>query len=320
MIGLNLSSALNSVITIYILIPFILIPQLLFSGVLVKYEKLHTSKKASSYQYVPFIGELMPARWSYEALAVEQFKNNRYERVFFPYDMEISRNVWYAGYLIPILEGYLQECRKTKTSNDSFKDNYMKIKNYMEEMLSAGNYKEPESLTGALNAESPDSSAFGIIEKYLVSLAYEFNLRQRQSVTLKDSLYQAIAINKVDSEKLDRLKIDYYNKGLATFVLNGDLKDKSVEKPKRIIRKYEPVFMPPTTNNGRAHFCAPFKMIGNLKIDTLWFNLIIVWLVSIVLYIALYFNLLRRILSGFDKSKRLKSDSSFLIIKEISSW
>ena len=97
-IGLNLSSALNSVITIYILIPFIIIPQLLFSGVLVKYEKLHINSRASN-EYVPFIGELMPARWSFEALAVEQFKNNRYEKIFFPYDMEISQNEWYGNLL-----------------------------------------------------------------------------------------------------------------------------------------------------------------------------------------------------------------------------
>ena len=43
LLGLNISSAFNSVITIYILIPFIIIPQLLFSGVLVKYDKLHKS-------------------------------------------------------------------------------------------------------------------------------------------------------------------------------------------------------------------------------------------------------------------------------------
>ena len=98
-IGLNLSSALNSVITIYILIPFIIIPQLLFSGVLVKYDKLHINSRASN-EYVPFIGEMMPARWSFEALAVEQFKNNRYEKLFFPYDMEISQNDYGAGNLI----------------------------------------------------------------------------------------------------------------------------------------------------------------------------------------------------------------------------
>ncbi|HZY26322.1 MAG TPA: ATP-binding cassette domain-containing protein, partial [Bacteroidales bacterium] len=56
MLGLNISSAFSSVITIYILIPFILIPQLLFSGVIVKFDKLHKNS-LSSNEYVPLIGE-----------------------------------------------------------------------------------------------------------------------------------------------------------------------------------------------------------------------------------------------------------------------
>ncbi len=103
MIGLTISSAFNSVVTIYILIPFILIPQLLFSGVLVKYDNLHTTGRYT-HEYVPLIGELMPARWSFEALAVEQFRNNRFERNIFNYDLEISQNEYYASYLIRALE------------------------------------------------------------------------------------------------------------------------------------------------------------------------------------------------------------------------
>jgi hypothetical protein len=80
-IGLNISSAFNSVITIYILIPFVIIPQLLFSGVIVKFDWLRSRRPASS-EYVPFIGNMMPARWSFEALVVDQFKNNRFERNF----------------------------------------------------------------------------------------------------------------------------------------------------------------------------------------------------------------------------------------------
>ena len=42
----------------------------------------------------------MAARWSFEALAVEQFKNNKYERNFFRYNLEISQNDWYSAFLI----------------------------------------------------------------------------------------------------------------------------------------------------------------------------------------------------------------------------
>ncbi|MCD6596545.1 MAG: ATP-binding cassette domain-containing protein [Bacteroidales bacterium] len=81
MIGLNLSAGLNSVITIYILIPFVLIPQLLLSGVVVDFDRLNKVFRHSVY--VPLIGDVMPSRWSYEALAVNQFKNNKYEKMFF---------------------------------------------------------------------------------------------------------------------------------------------------------------------------------------------------------------------------------------------
>jgi ABC-type multidrug transport system ATPase subunit len=319
MIGLNLSSALNSVITIYILIPFILIPQLLFSGVLVKYEKLHISKN-SSVEFVPLIGEMMPARWSFEALAAEQFKNNKYERIFFPYDTKISNNNWYSSFLVKSLNGNLQQCERAKAFNDTIKNDLMKFQFHIEEMFDVLNYEIPDGFYKVFNEEKPDSSTFKQIENYLAFLEQKFNSKYKTAQYSKDSLIRTLGKTDIEKDKLVRLKTDYYNKGLATFVLNGDMTDQSVEKPKRIYRKYEPGYMPPTANNGRAHFCAPFKMIGSLKIDTFWFNLIVVWVVSVILHIALYFNLLRKILSGFDKSNRRKSDSNFLIIKEISSW
>jgi ABC-type multidrug transport system ATPase subunit len=320
MIGLNLSSALNSVITIYILIPFILIPQLLFSGVLVKYEKLHTSKKASSYEYVPFIGELMPARWSFEALAVEQFKNNRYEKIFFPYNMEINQNDWYATYLRNIIDLNLQECRKAKIFSDTLKNNIRRTGFYLKQMSDYAGYEVPDILSGAFNEGKLDSLTSAKTKYFLDILTNEFRKRIKQAIHSKDSVLKPIIANSDERENLYRLESDYYNKALATFVLNDDILLKSIQKPKRVVQKYEPIFMAPTANNGRAHFCAPFKIIGNTEIDTFWFNLAVIWLVSLILYIALYFNLLRKLLSGFDNFKTRKSDSSFLIIKEISSW
>ena len=73
-VGLNISSAFNSAITIYILIPVILIPQLIFSGVVFPFEKLNPD--ISSQDKVPVYGEIMASRWAYEAAMVEQFKAN----------------------------------------------------------------------------------------------------------------------------------------------------------------------------------------------------------------------------------------------------
>jgi hypothetical protein len=319
MIGLNLSSALNSVITIYILIPFIIIPQLLFSGVLVKYDKLHITGSTTN-EYVPLIGEVMPTRWTFEAIAVEQFKNNRYEKMFFSYDMKISRSNYIASYLIHALEKDLYECRRAKTLSDTIKNNYRKLNSYIGQLSDEAGFEVPGSIAAALRKERLDSLAAEQVRVYLKMLYAKFSKSLRQEMDSKDSFKKTIAANQADRDRLIRLETDYKNKALVNFVLNEDYPIKYVEKSNRIIQKFEPGFMPPSAKNGRAHFCAPFKIVGNSRIDTFWFNLVVIWMLSLLLYIALYFNILRKIVSGFGDTNKRRADSSFLIIKEISSW
>jgi hypothetical protein len=262
----------------------------------------------------------MPARWSFEAMVVEQFKNNKYEKIFFPYDMKISQNEWYASFLIKDLKIDLQECRDSMSFNEEARNNLKKIDFYIRQMFDKAGYDLPEDLSSALKEEGPTPQAFEQIGKYLDFLEKDFRVKKREAWNSKDSLLKTIGINDIEMEKLVRLRTDYTNNGLVRFVLNEEMIEKSVQTPKRIIQKFEPVFKPPVTKNGRSHFCAPFKMIGTMKVDTFSFNMIIIWLVSVFLYLALYFNLLRRVISKSENPTRRKSDSKFLIIKEISSW
>jgi ABC transport system ATP-binding/permease protein len=50
MLGLNISSALDSMIAIYVLIPLLLIPQILLCGIIVKFDDLQ-NKKATGMPY-----------------------------------------------------------------------------------------------------------------------------------------------------------------------------------------------------------------------------------------------------------------------------
>ena len=92
LLGLNISSSFNSVKVIYILIPICIIPQLLFSGIIVPFDKLHPY--FSSKSEVPAIGNIMASRWAYEALTVVQFKDNEYEKRFFEFDKKMSFANW----------------------------------------------------------------------------------------------------------------------------------------------------------------------------------------------------------------------------------
>ena len=97
-----------------------------------------------------------------------------------------------------------------------------------------------------------------------------------------------------------KLKNDYYNKNLEDLVLDRFRVDKYVETGNRIIQKMDPGYMKPVSKLGRAHFYAPYKQIGDIKIDTYWFNIMVLWIVTLVLYIALYYNLLEKLITLFS--------------------
>ena len=307
MIGLTISSAFNSVVTIYILIPFIIIPQLLFSGVLVKFDDLHRKSDTVS-EFVPVLGDLMPARWSFEAMAVEQFKSNRYERNFFSYNMEISQNNWYASFLIEALKRDLWQCRQYLDSqgNSAFlNDCFTRLGKYTDRLsLLAGFDKPPASLSGALNKETFTADAADVTERYLDSLASQFHLFRRNNVALKDSVTGAL-VSQMGMEAFLELKEDYTNNKLREIVLDEYNPKKTIVTSDRIIQRYEPVYMKPVSRNGRAQYYAPFKQIGSIQIETFRFNITVLWIVSLILYIALYYKVLQTAMSSgrFDFSR-----------------
>ena len=112
LVGLLLSQILSSVVAIYISIPILLIPQILLCGLVVSFTDL-TPK--SSTGNVPLIGDLIPSRWSYEALAVTSFTDNAYEKPFFKTDKEKFETQFYNTAFLYELESQLE------TMNDEVK-------------------------------------------------------------------------------------------------------------------------------------------------------------------------------------------------------
>jgi ABC-type multidrug transport system ATPase subunit len=309
-IGLNISSAFTSVITIYILIPFILIPQLLFSGVIVKFDRLHKTN-LSSYEYVPIIGDLMATRWSFEALAVEQFRNNEYERNFFRYNLEISQNEWYSTFLINALKADLKECSLLKDNlshRQTVNDDFYKLNYYTGKLTELAGFKMiPGTWKMSLSLEKFNPEVAKSAEKYLDSLAGKFRKLRKIEGERKDSVSRSIE-TRIGREAFIKLKNDYYNKNLENIVLDRLRINQSIETDSRIIQKYEPGYMKPVAKFGRTHFYAPYKQIGDLKIDTYWFNLIVLWIVTVLLYCVLYYNLLEKLVNRAGNLRFKDSD------------
>jgi hypothetical protein len=77
-LGLNVSASFNSAKVIYIMIPVLIIPQLLFSGIIVRFDKLHPW--FASRSACPGSATSWPAAGPMKALAVSQFCDNAYEK------------------------------------------------------------------------------------------------------------------------------------------------------------------------------------------------------------------------------------------------
>jgi ABC-type multidrug transport system ATPase subunit len=302
LLGLNISSAFRSVITIYILIPFIIIPQLLFSGVLVKFDKLHRSS-GTNYEYVPVIGEVMPARWSFEAIAVKQFKDNQFERNFFNFDMRESNNNWDATFLIPCLEKYAEECTYFRDSvqyRREVRNNFHKLSSYIAKLSETAGISFPSRLRSSLNVEEFDQERSKELTNYLKLLKKRFLGAMKTAMNARDSVSNHIETEYGKSWMVN-LQNNFNNQRLSDVLLNREPGIKSIiETDDKIIQKYEPGFMKPSSRYGRSHFYAPFKVVGQMEIDTFEFNTIVIWVGSVLLYLALYFRLLQRLIGWLE--------------------
>lgn len=302
LLGLNISAGMRSAISIYILIPLLLVPQLLLGGAMIQFDDLH--KAFSRKIYVPVIGDIMTTRWSYEAITVEQFKSNRYERNFFDYDMAISSYNWHASFLIPRLRVKVQECEKVG-KNPEFREyienNFKKLNYHLDELSQMTGIKPGEWIT-SVNYQKFNDIIGDYVLSYLDSLNIRFRSDERKTSLQLDSVKRSME-QRIGEEAFVRLRSENHNERLAELVLNRRSTWRIYETDDKFIQKADPVLMKPGSKHGRAHFYAPYKQIGNLKISTLVFNMIIVWLMIIFLFATLYYNVLKRFIVWLERLK-----------------
>ncbi|PKP38995.1 MAG: ABC transporter, partial [Bacteroidetes bacterium HGW-Bacteroidetes-15] len=297
LIGLNISAALNSVISIYITIPLIIIPMLLLSGVVVNYNRLH--RKILHPEFVPTVGDINPIRWAYEALCVHQFKSNKFNKHFFPLDQKISNNTYYASFLIPRLQIKLDEASKsitigkvTRITNNDLR----LVQNELNLLISDFVIEEihhPD--TSLLNLQSISVNDIITVKQFFSQLRIQLLDENQVLNRQKDLVYENLVNELGSNDAVYNLKRTYHNNALEDLVLGKNEIEKISTYNLRLIKKYNLGYSIPSARNGRSHMFAPSKRIGNEVISTLWFNVLVLWTMTITLYFSLLTNLLRTI-------------------------
>jgi len=303
LLGLNISAAFDSVVAIYILIPLLLIPQILLCGVIVKFDDLQS--KTAEKDAVPVVGDIMVSRWAFEALAVEQFSGNRYMARFFDLEKEMSQAVLKADLLIPELLGKLDytagQIRLGRPVAELAPDLTI-IRNEIKELDAREKPAPGFPLTDAIMPASFNDQVADAAMDHLKKIHEKYRESNRKLRSRKDN--QVIEINHSNGpDYLYKQKKRYHNLAIEELVLNTKTKDFIRQTGTGLMQKIAPVYKDPDFRTGRAHFLASSKRVGPLSINTLGFNAGVIWLMSVILYLALYYNWLRKLLEGIPRRK-----------------
>jgi ABC-type multidrug transport system ATPase subunit/uncharacterized tellurite resistance protein B-like protein len=307
MLGLNISASFNSAITIYIIIPLIMIPMMVLSGAMFSFDKLN--RTVSSVDKVPLIAEVMPTKWAYEALIVHQFKDNEYEKAFFDLEKEISNADFKRTYYIPELIKRVDACSQELEATgkiDKTKDALLLLKNEIGEQKKQAPIVEFNYLNDLI-PEKASSETLIQVRNYLNDLNDYYERLFAIANQRKDNKSNYLTENKpvVFKQMFD----DFYNDHLADMVKKVFEKEKNkiLEFNHRLVQQIDPIYLDPRVSgyfDFRAHFYAPQKHFMGKFWDTFWFNITVIWIFTFILYFTLYFEHLKKLLNIGDKLKR----------------
>jgi ABC-type multidrug transport system ATPase subunit len=305
MLGLNISASFNSAVTIYILIPFLVIPQLLLSGVMVKFDKLNPN--ITVQENVPIVGEIMTSRWAFEALAVHQFKDNKFEKQFYQLDKRFKTVEFRKNYWLGKLREKLSSAQNNfgdEEKKEKIIENLTLLRNEIKHELDR-NSNVKFNLTESLYIDKVNDEIFKETKFYLNNLNDYYLKKYKNAYNDRDNLVAKLNKGKDAKENFLQMKNDYTNDALSDYVKDKNSINKILELDGHLIQKADPIYLTP--KGFRGHFYAPEKKVFGLYIDTFWVNLIVIWLFTFILSVTLYYDLLRKFIEGtgklFEKKK-----------------
>jgi ABC-type multidrug transport system ATPase subunit len=271
--GLLLSQCLSSIVAIYISIPMLLIPQILLCGLVVSFSDL-TPKSTTGN--VPLVGNLIPSRWAYEALAVSSFTDNEYEKQFFDIDRQKYENQFYnMGYLYE-LQSQLQTLRDEQKNHKPVDPKHMEV--IRTNLPRITDFCGIQPYQGAYDYQS--------LYDYMQEAEKYLTKRSNKLALQRDAIMSQL-LRTIGKDGVLQLKRDNYNLKLEDCVVGADQHSMVDVIESSIVPRTGLIFLTPFSTCGNAPFYSSQKVVGSWHFKTLWFNISIMLLMSLLCIILL---------------------------------
>ncbi len=302
MLGLNISASFNSAVTIYILIPLLVIPQLLLSGVVINFDKFNP--RVGKPVGVPVIGEMMASRWAFEAMMVTQFRDNPFEAQFYELDKEAALAEYKRIYLIPELESRLSFILNNREG--WYNENRTDVAAAMN--LLRDEVKNELRWIGEDKFADVDKIAIGSFDSllhrntvnFLSALKRYYSNKKDKAQDQKEQMVMALTSTPEKAAFFEETKLRYQNQTVMDAVKNISTPDRIVEFDGQLHQKIYPIYAdehkPKHYFDFSANLYQPTKYFAGATHDTFLFNILVIWSMTCFLFLTLYFDLLYRLI------------------------
>ena len=314
--GLNISDGFKTSVTIYIIIPFLIIPQIVLSGIIVRYEKLNPA--ITKPGTIPWFGEIITARWAYEALAVNQFVNNEYQEPIYKYDKIKHDANFKKDMVISEIKNKINFYERNKDDIEKQEEiikNFELVRNELnKEILQNKNIKSKFNPNN-IKLETINEELIKNIKSYLSELKQYYIDRYKLAEQKQDDYIYSQTQNDSLNQLYVEIKRKYHNEALEDIMTNKNELKKMFEYNGHLFQKTDMIYKYPDKYI-ISHFYAPKKKFFDGKYyPTFWVNLVVIWIYTLLLYMTLYFSVIKRTFLFFENIKyklRDRKENTFI--------
>jgi hypothetical protein len=246
---------------------------------------------------------------------VTQFRDNRLERQFYDVDQKEAMATYKKLYYIPTLSSKLAEIvnarnqwRNRNPNNPIARSMALLQSELKRELSQFPDNKFPE--VEKLVIGKFDSATYVKTNQFLNLLKEYYNVRLNKAVREREARVAEATDTPEKLAEFNSMKERYLNEAVTSLVENTSDPVRIVEWEGELLQKIYPIYSEDSRPSGpldfRAPFYSPVKHFMGAKFDTLYFNISVIWTMTIVFYIALYFELLKKFVNSVEMWRKYR--------------
>jgi hypothetical protein len=157
-----------------------------------------------------------------------------------------------------------------------------------------------------------DSTTYNNSMQFLSKLKQFYLIRQNKAMREKEGIVSSLTNSPEKLQLYNEQRDTYQNKAVSSAVKSTLTPNKVVEYDGRLYQKVYSIYFddhkPAHFFDFSANLFQPSKHFAGRYYDTLYFNITVIWCMTLFFFVTLYFDLLKKFILLFEQRKHRKRD------------